>query len=600
MIIGIDLGTSTSEVSVYRNGRAELIRDVRGSTAGILPSVVGVNSRGRLDIGVDVLHLGVVHPEMVAEEVKRLMGTGSTVTLGAESFTPQEISAMILRRLKESAEAFLGTTVTEAVVTVPANFNEYQRRATQEAAELAGLKVRRLINEPTAAALSYGINRQGVEERILVYDLGGGTLDVTVLELSEGVFDVLASAGIPKLGGKDFDTRLMTYLARECRRRTSAEPTEAKTITKLRSAARRAKHVLSTETSFDLVVDHIGIGPDGMPQHLEMEITRETFDDLIRDLVESSRAAIDEVLRVRGLAPSDIDTVLLVGGSTRIPLVRSFVSSYFGGRDLRTDVNPDEAVSLGAAILAGMEAGTVPTGQAVITDVAPHSFGIAVTQESEDGEIDGAFSPLIRKQSTIPRTERKVFRTAHDWQEKVLVQVFQGEAAMCAENLPVCDFEHPMVPAPAGAQVGIEFSYNLDGRINIVVEDVAAGGRTVHECLTGPSQLSPSDKASAQRRIDEKWQTGSSAPSEKSPTTQPTSTPQRDATLPPWASSPLWRSVAALHEHASRRLDGLPPAHQRAVKELLGRLQTAATRGDAKTLQVAEDELTNLLFDLEV
>lgn len=355
MIIGIDLGTSTSAVSVLRNGKPHLIREVRGAARGILPSVIGVNSKGALIVGEDIVSQLVLKPELAVQEVKRKMGTGEKLRLGAEEYTPQELSSFILRHLKEEAERYIGEPVADAIITVPAYFNDVQRRATQDAGELAGLNVRRLINEPTAAALAYGIDRPGVDEYVAVYDFGGGTLDVTILELSEGVLDVLASTGNTRLGGKDLDERLMSYVATECRRSTGLEILASpRGRQRLKAECRKAKEALSTSDAATIALDNLGISRDGSPIDFETEIRRETFEGLIRDLIDSTTEQLNEALDAKGLTPEQIKTVLLVGGSTRIPLVRDFVSKFFGGRTFPVHVSPDEAVSLGAAVLAGI------------------------------------------------------------------------------------------------------------------------------------------------------------------------------------------------------------------------------------------------------
>lgn len=596
MIVGIDLGTSTSEIAVLRNGRPELIRDVPGSIGGILPSVVALNAKGQIEVGTDAVQQSKVRPEMVVHEIKRHMGSDQTVTLGAIEFSPQEISAAILRRLKEAAEHFLGEPITEAVITVPANFNDRQRRATEQAAALVDLRVRRFINEPTAAAISYGENATGVEERLLVYDLGGGTLDVTVLELSEGVHDVLASAGIPKLGGKDFDDRLIALLVRECERIHDVPLTSVKTQARIREAALNAKIALSANSECQVAIDFIGLDKQGEPLSFEMTLTRRMFEDVIRDLVESSTAAIDEALRVKNLSVEDIDTVLLVGGATRIPLVREVVSTYFGGRTLRTDVSPDEAVALGAAVLGGIEGGQVSPEHTILTDVSPYTIGVAVSEEEDGERMSNLFSPVLLKNTTIPRTVRKTFLTMHDWQDAVRVRVFQGEERLCSDNIFACEFTHPMASAPAGAEVHVEISYDLSGKILIEAIDASTGARTRHECVLGPGGLAEAELQSAKDRLNRNWKVAAGAQERAVGGSGPQDIPPPP---PSWERSPLWTEVAALHSHAIRRLDELDEDKRTHLRLLLDRLESSASSGNGESLRKTEGELTEFLFDLE-
>ncbi len=469
MIVGIDLGTSTSEIAILRNGTPQILRDIGGSSHGFLPSVVAVDSDGRLAIGEAAVKMLTVRPDAAAAEIKRLMGTDARVQLGADSYRPEEIAAFILKHLKQEAERALGEPVSEVIITVPAYFTAVQRRATQEAAELAGLAVRRLINEPTAAALAYGLERPGIEEKIVVYDLGGGTLDVTVLDLSEGVLDVLASTGNAALGGKDFDYRLMRYLRDACMRECGVDLTASPTLqARLKAAAKRAKEDLSSSDRTSVVLDNLELAVDGTAIHWEHVVTREVFDAEIHDLVLSTRMQLDEALAVKRLSQGDITTVVLVGGSTRVPLVRDFVSEYFGGRVLRTEVHPDEAVALGAAVLGGIETQSIDASRLVVTDVAPWTLGVAVLRTNGGQKFSGMFDPLILKQTTIPRTVARQYKTTCDWQDAVHVQVYQGDAPRCSDNIFVGDFQlEDIKQVPAGAPIDIEFSYNLSGELEV-------------------------------------------------------------------------------------------------------------------------------------
>jgi molecular chaperone DnaK len=598
MIVGIDLGTSTSELSFLRNGKPQLIREVNGSERGILPSVVGVNSQGKIRVGQEAISLMGKSPEFGVREAKREMGKAVKLRLGGEEYSPQEISAFILRHLREEAERYLGEAVTDAVITVPAYFTDEERQATKDAGELAGFRVRRLINEPTAAALAYGLERPMVEEKILVYDLGGGTLDVTVLELSEGCLDVFASTGNSRLGGKDFDDRLMNFIAAECLKATGIDLHKPGRGRDPKKAAKHAKEALSSADVTTVTFDNLGLKPNGEPIDFELDVSRQVLDELIRPLVESTREQLDEALAAKQIAPSDIQTILLVGGSTRIPLVRQFVSEYFGGRPIRSEVSPDEAVSLGAAIQAGIIDQTIDPSTIVITDVMTHSLGVAVQREVEDECVSGLFDPLIARQATIPRTGKKTYQTSKDWQDAVHVQVFQGEAEFCKDNLPIVDFMHPIKPAPAGQEVEIEMSYDLSGLVVVIARDPITGKETRIEKSVGGGHMSDKAKRSAQARIEERWRTGSPATPDRPTTQTDRSTRTQEPTKEPWKQSPLYSKVSALMSHAERRLDGFDPTIRSNVSQLLSEMRVALTAVDAVALDSAEQRLTDLLFDL--
>jgi molecular chaperone DnaK len=583
MIVGIDLGTSTSEIAVFSNGVPTLVREIAGSSHGFLPSVVAIGTDGQLRVGEAATALLAVRPEASVAEVKRLMGTDARVNLGGESFTPQEISALILRHLKKEAEAALGEPVDRAVITVPAYFTALQRRATHDAGELAGLTVQRLINEPTAAALAYGIERPNAEEKVLVYDLGGGTFDVTVLELSEGVLDVIASTGNATLGGKDFDERLMNFLAATCKQATGFDLLGApKSKARLRAAAKRAKEDLSNAESSLIVVDD-----------WEYELTRAAFEAQIEDLVQSTAKQIDEALAQKKLKPEQIDTILMIGGSSRVPLVRTFVSHYFGGRPLRTEVHPDEAVALGAAVLGGIEDNAIHPGTIVITDVAPWTLGVAVVEYRPGRKLGGVFSPLIEKQSTIPRTVTKHYSTSDDWQSSILVQVYQGDAPMCADNLKVGEFELQLVErAPAGADVEISFSYNLNGELEVVAR--ALGGQRRVVMRPSPQHLSETEKKIARARLEQKW---AAAP-------PPSVTDPGEARTPPSSleerarRAPLYARVAPLFAKAEQVLPSLSAGPRTRLDVLLLEMRSALIANDEHAVGVVEQALTNLLFEL--
>lgn len=607
MIIGIDLGTSTSEVAYLKDGKPRLITEVRESERGILPSVVALNRQGEIRVGLGARATLSAQPENGVEEIKRKMGSDERVRVGADEYAPQEISAFILLHLKAEAERFLDTPVTDAVITVPAYFTDAQRQATKDAGELAGLRVRRLINEPTAAALAYGLERSGVEEKILVYDLGGGTLDVTVLELSEGVLDVFASTGNSKLGGKEFDERLMTYLAEECRRTTGIDPLrQSRSRQNLRVAARRAKESLSTSEFATVLLENLGMAADQTPVDFETELSREKFEELIRDLVESTRLQIDEALSVKALQPADIDRVLLIGGSTRVPCVRSFVGALFSGKPVAAEVNPDEAVCLGAAVLAGIVGGDVDAADMIITDVSAFSFGVSVQRDIDDEVVSGVFDPLIERHATLPRTVRRRYQTSRDWQDAVHVMVFQGEGDMCRDNDAVTDFLHPMAIAPAGAPVDIEMSYDLNGIIKVSAQDPSTGKSTEIVQRVGAGRMDDSQRIEARKKVERIWSRGSArSPHPARPTaTQDAvdgaATGSKDGRKQEsWRDSPLYPGVAALMAHAEKRLASLAGQELASIQRLLGQLKRALEQLDASSVERHETELTDILFDLD-
>ncbi|HET7459618.1 MAG TPA: Hsp70 family protein [Longimicrobium sp.] len=593
MIVGIDLGTSTSEVAVLKNGRPLLLREVAGSAQGILPSVVAVESDGQLRVGESAERLLIPKPDRAVQEVKRKMGSEERVTLGAEEFTPQEISARILRHLKQEAEKYLGQPVTEAVITVPAYFNDRQRRATQDAADIAGLRCRRLINEPTAAALAYGIERPGVEEKIVVYDLGGGTLDVTVLELSEGYLDVLASTGNAELGGKDFDERLMDFLRRECMRAAGVDLfATPRNRQKLKAAARHAKEELSSVESVQVMIENAGMTPDGDPVDFERALTRAEYEGLVGELVESTRSQLDQALAEKGLRPDEIDTVLMVGGSTRTPLVRRFVSEYFGGRTLRTEVSPDEAVALGAAVLSGIESRQIDPGEVVITDVSAFTFGVEVLSHEGGQIVGGVFSPIIRRNTTIPCTRTETYYTSADFQRQVHVKLFQGDAPLCRDNTPVGDFRHEIsAPGPEGQPIEIRMSYNLNGIIEVVARDVR-GKESGLRLQPDRAVMSDEEKVRARARMDAASLPGAAPAMAAAPPVEPASGAE-------WKDSPLYGKVAALLRHADGRLSQLSGGARARVDHLTSELKAALAAGDAERVAAREQELIDALFELD-
>ena len=460
--IGIDLGTTNSCVCVYEGGEAKVIANPEGNRT--TPSVVAFK-KGEIIVG-DAAKRQVVTNKDTVSSIKRLMGTSEKVHVNGKDYTPEEISAMILSDLKKTAEAYLGETVTKAVITVPAYFNDAQRQATKNAGKIAGLEVERIINEPTAAALAYGLDKQDKTEQILVYDLGGGTFDVSILELVDGVFEVKSTSGNNHLGGDDFDKKIVDYLVDEFKKENGVDLTKDKmAMQRLKDAAEKAKKDLSGMSTTQISLPFLSQGEDG-PLHLELSLTRAKFEDLIRDLVESTKEPVRKALKDAKLSASDIDKVLLVGGSTRIPMVQELVKKELG-KEPSKGVNPDEVVAMGAAIQGGVLTGEVD--DIVLLDVTPLSLGIET--------LGGVCTVLIPRNTTIPTSKSQVFSTAADNQPAVDIHILQGERPMAADNKTLGNFQLTNIPAaPRGVpQIEVTFDIDANGIVNVKAKDLGTG-----------------------------------------------------------------------------------------------------------------------------
>ncbi len=479
-VIGIDLGTTNSVVAVMEGGEPVVIPNAEGSRT--TPSVVAFSKDGERLVGQVAKRQAVTNPDRTVMSIKRRMGTDYKVNIDGKAYTPQEISAMVLQKLKTEAENYLGTSVTQAVITVPAYFTDSQRQATKDAGKIAGLEVLRIINEPTAASLAYGLDKEG-DQTILVYDLGGGTFDVSILELGDGVFEVKATSGNNHLGGDDFDQRVVDFLVAEFKKESGVDLSKDRmAMQRLRDAAEKAKIELSGLQQTNVNLPFITQGSDG-PLHLDIDITRAKFNELTADLVEASMGPVRRALDDAGLGPDDIDRVILVGGSTRIPAVQEAIKRVMG-KEPHKGVNPDEVVAVGAAIQGGVLAGEVK--DVVLLDVTPLSLGIET--------LGGVFTRLIERNTTIPTSKKEVFSTAADNQTAVDIHVLQGERPMAADNVTLGRFQLTGIPpAPRGVpKIEVSFDIDANGIVNVSAKDLGTG-KEQKITITSSSGLSEED-----------------------------------------------------------------------------------------------------------
>ena len=563
-IIGIDLGTSNTAAAVMEGGRPTIIPSAEGSSIGgkAFPSYVAFTKDGQRLVGEPARRQAVANPEGTATAFKRKMGENFKFNLRGNEFTPQQLSAFVLQKVKKDAEAFLGTTVEKAVITVPAYFNDNQRQATKDAGKIAGLEVVRLLNEPTAAALAFGIDKLGKEQKILVFDLGGGTLDVTIMEMGkEGTFDVLATSGDTKLGGTDMDNAIIDWIVEEFRKENGIDLSKDKqAMMRLKDAAEKAKIELSTTMETDINLPFITADQTG-PKHLEKKLSRAKLESLVRPTVERCGASIDRAIADSGLSMNNIDKIIMVGGPTRMPIVQEYVEKHVG-KKIERGIDPMECVADGAAIQAGVLTGDVK--DILLLDVTPLSLGLET--------LGGVFTKLIERNTTIPVRKTQVFSTAADNQPAVTVNVLQGERPMAKDNVPLGKFDLDGIPpAPRGVpQIEVTFDIDANGILKVSAKDLGTQ-KEQHITISAPNKLSEEEVNNFVKQAEQFAEEDKKAKERIEAKNE--------------ADSVLYQTEKALKEHG----DKVPQDERLKIDQALSELKEALKSEDTQRIKTAKD-----------